>query len=82
MVIARVCVRLDDAAGNKDNKQQGHQRPFRDQEDSAGPGLHVRHIVASEEEGNVGRDEYGNDTPPRINPNEGMVARSGEEGFE
>ena len=62
-------------------QQYHHESPYRDQKRLSLFRCHVGYVVAGQEEGDVGGDEDRQDTPPLVDPDEGMVAGAREEGF-
>ena len=71
--------RSDDAHRDQEDQKQSVEPPEAEEEVSALLRLHVRDVVAREEERDVRRDEHGQDAPPLVDPDEGVVARAGEE---
>ncbi len=79
---AFVLLPSDDAQRDQNDQQQRDETPDRNEEGRSLLRRHVRHIVAGKEEGHIGREEHRQYAPPFVDPDEGVVAGSGEEGLE
>ena len=64
----------DDACRDQNDQQDRDQSPLCDQECLSFLRLQIRHIIAGQEERNVGGNEYGNHAPPSVYPDERVVA--------
>ena len=71
----------DDTRRDEYSQKHRYQPPDGDEEDLSLLRLHVRHIVAGQEERHVRGDEHRQDSPPLVYPDERVVARGGQEAF-